>query len=58
MDVGAANIGLITLYGSWLVGPEGRVDSFEPNPACYNIVEKNLAMNQIRNVVLHKVATF
>jgi FkbM family methyltransferase len=54
-DIGA-NIGLITLYAPWLVGDRGRVDSFEPNPACCDIIEKHLGMNRITNIALHRCA--
>jgi FkbM family methyltransferase len=55
VDVGA-NIGLITLHGSWLVGTGGRIDSFEPNPECSKIVEDIIRINQITNIAFHNAA--
>ena len=55
VDVGA-NIGLITLYASWLVGKGGRVDSFEPNPTCFSAVKAMVEANSLANVHLHNVA--
>jgi FkbM family methyltransferase len=54
VDVGA-NIGLITMLAARLVGPAGRVDSFEPNPVCCAQFERHLELNAICNVHLHKV---
>jgi FkbM family methyltransferase len=54
VDIGT-NIGLITMLAARLVGPEGRVDSFEPNPICCARVERHLQLNAIRNVHLHEV---
>ena len=55
IDVGA-NIGMLTLHAASLVGPGGRVDSFEPNPTCQERIEAHLARNAIGHVVLHRVA--
>jgi FkbM family methyltransferase len=54
VDIGT-NIGLITMLAARLVGPEGRVDSFEPNPICCAQVQRHLELNAIRNVHLHRV---
>lgn len=54
VDVGA-NIGMITLQAARLVGPSGRVESFEPNPNCFATLERHLAINGIENVVAHRV---
>jgi FkbM family methyltransferase len=52
VDVGA-NIGAITLYGAALVGPGGRVDSFEPNPSCCERIRHTLAGNDVHHVRVH-----
>lgn len=49
VDVGA-NIGYYTLLASRLVGAEGRVYSFEPDPEAYTYLERNVSLNQCTNV--------
>ncbi len=49
LDIGA-NVGLYSLLGSELVGPEGRILSFEPEPNTYEVLLKNLSVNRINNV--------
>ena len=53
-DVGA-NVGMITLLAARLVGPEGVVEAFEPNPVCQRKVEQALVRNRIGHVRLHGV---
>lgn len=53
-DVGA-NVGMITLLAARLVGPEGVVEAFEPNPVCQRKVEHALVRNRIGHVRLHGV---
>jgi FkbM family methyltransferase len=48
---GGANLGVFTLLLSKLVGPEGRVFAFEPDPVLYATLLKNLEHNAVRNVV-------
>lgn len=55
VDVGA-NIGMITLLGAYLVGPEGRVDSFEPNPGCVARIREHLELNRLGHVHIHNMA--
>jgi FkbM family methyltransferase len=55
LDVGA-NVGMITLCASRLVGSSGRVESFEPDPDCVRWLEDNPRLNDIRNVVIHRMA--
>lgn len=50
LDVGA-NIGAHTLLFSKLVGPDGRVFAYEPQPDTFNMLCGNLALNDIQNVV-------
>jgi FkbM family methyltransferase len=54
IDVGG-NIGMITLLGAKLVGPAGKIVTFEPNPDAADRIEQALADNAIRNVTLHRV---
>jgi FkbM family methyltransferase len=44
LDIGA-NIGYLTLLMSNLVGPEGHVYSFEPNPTIYSRLGDNIGIN-------------
>ena len=55
LDIGA-NIGLVTLWMSKLVGPQGTVHSFEPNPVLCHMLQATLAHNGITNVKLHSIA--
>lgn len=42
---GGANIGIMSLYASKLVGPQGKVFAFEPYPETYNKLLENLGLN-------------
>lgn len=55
LDIGA-NMGLVTLVLSALVGEQGRVHAFEPIPDMQALIERSIARNRIRNVELHRVA--
>ena len=55
LDIGANN-GYFTLLASKLVGPTGRVLSFEPNPSSYLRLAKNTRTNNIQNVVARQCA--
>ena len=50
VDIGA-NIGYFTLLAARLVGEDGKVYAFEPEPRNYDIVLKNIALNGYENVV-------
>jgi len=50
-DLGA-NIGLFTLLAARLVGVEGRVCSFEPDPAVAARLRRNVERNQFPNVTV------
>jgi len=54
IDIGA-NVGLITLHAAALVGPAGRVHSFEPNPHLVDRLGKLIALNKLNHVTLHPV---
>lgn len=51
VDVGA-NIGYYTLLAARLVGPEGKVYAFEPDPTNFALLQKNVEANGYQNVVL------
>jgi FkbM family methyltransferase len=55
VDCGA-NIGYFTLTASKIVGPSGRVDSFEPSPANRARLEEHLKLNGVENVRVHALA--
>ncbi len=55
LDIGA-NIGMVTLWLSQLVGQTGQVYAFEPNPELHSILEETLAHNQLDNVCLCPIA--
>ena len=50
VDIGA-NIGYFTLLAARLVGKEGKVYAFEPEPRNHEVVLKNIALNGYDNVV-------
>ncbi|NJK44255.1 MAG: FkbM family methyltransferase, partial [Pleurocapsa sp. SU_196_0] len=45
LDIGA-HIGLFTVVMARLVGPEGRVFSFEPTPSTRAVLERTVRLNQ------------
>lgn len=55
LDIGA-NIGYYSLIFSKLVGARGRVFAFEPDPENFNLLKKNIAVNQCKNVALEQKA--
>lgn len=50
VDVGA-NIGYHTLTAAVAVGSQGRVFSFEPNPATYKKLLANIRLNHFQNII-------
>ena len=52
VDIGA-NVGLVTLQLAALVGPEGRVDAFEPSSLMRRRLNENLALNRMVQVGVH-----
>ncbi len=50
-DIGA-NIGYYTLMFAKLVGPKGKVYAFEPDPTNFSLLEKNVKINNYKNVIL------
>jgi FkbM family methyltransferase len=55
VDAGA-NTGYYTLIGSRLVGEKGKVYAFEPEPANFELLQKNVRLNGLGNVVLERKA--
>jgi FkbM family methyltransferase len=55
VDVGA-NVGIHTAIAARSVAPTGRVYGFEPVPENFDILVRNLARNQISNVVVEQRA--
>ena len=55
IDVGA-NIGYYSLILSRLVGQNGTVHAFEPDPINYRILEANVKLNACANVFMHEAA--
>ncbi len=57
LDIGA-NIGYYTLQFAQLVGDEGRVFAFEPDPRNFELLQRNVRQNRYQNVTLvHAAAT-
>lgn len=55
LDIGA-HVGQYTLLAAGLVGENGEVHSFEPNPETFYYLEANVRRNQLRNVRLSTMA--
>ena len=55
LDIGA-NIGMVTLWLSKLVGDDGKVYAFEPNPELQKILNEMLVHNSLHNVYLQPMA--
>ena len=55
IDIGA-NIGYFTLLFAKIVGPNGKVFAFEPDPTNFSILKKNIEENNYDNVILSQKA--
>lgn len=55
VDVGA-NVGYYTLIAARVVGSEGRVFAFEPDPEAAALLERSVLLNGFENVVLERKA--
>ena len=51
VDVGA-NIGYFSLLAANLVGTEGTVYAFEPEPGNHELLRKNIELNSYSNIVM------
>lgn len=51
LDIGA-NIGYYTLLFAELVGEQGKVFAFEPDPTNFRLLQRNVVVNSLRNVTL------
>lgn len=54
-DIGA-NIGFFALLCARLTGCSGRVEAFEPNPACASSCRYNFALNHFSHATVHDLA--
>jgi FkbM family methyltransferase len=55
LDIGA-HVGYYTLLASALVGPNGRVVAFEPNPENHGFLRRHMRLNDVTNVTMEDVA--
>ena len=55
IDLGA-NIGYFTMLMANLVGTSGKIFSFEPEPQNFEILQKNIKQNHLKNVVANQSA--
>lgn len=55
LDIGA-NIGIVSLLMSKLVGPSGIVHAFEPNPIVFETLAEAIVFNRRSNIQIHRVA--
>jgi FkbM family methyltransferase len=55
VDCGA-NVGLMTLVASRLVGPGGAIYAIEAHPKIFRFLQSNVALNDARNVTLFHLA--
>ena len=55
IDIGT-NIGLISLFASKIVGNDGFVFSFEPEPRIFSILKQNIEINRIDNIQAFNLA--
>ena len=55
LDIGA-NIGMVSVLLSDLVGKTGTVHSFEPNPSLSDVVNQAVRRNDMHNTTVHPIA--
>jgi FkbM family methyltransferase len=54
-DVGA-HIGEYSLIAAKRVGTTGRVEAFEPQPSIFELLERNVSINNVSSITLHREA--
>lgn len=54
VDIGG-NIGMVSLIAARHVGPQGKIDIFEPNPVCQERMRRMFAMNDLNGMRIHPV---
>lgn len=52
---GGANVGMMTLHASRIVGAAGKVVAFEPQPETFRMLSESVRLNGARNVVLRAI---
>ncbi len=57
VDAGA-NVGFFSLLAAKLVGPQGKVISFEPNPSAFDALRANVALNGFTWIDPHRKGLF
>jgi len=57
IDIGA-HIGYYTLFFAKCVGPNGRVVAFEPLPVNFELLKRNIQLNELHNVQTFSQAVF
>src|SRR6266480_2192388 len=55
LDVGG-HIGYLTLLMAQMVGPEGKVVTFEPMLDSYKLLDENIHLNNLKNIDLERAA--
>ncbi|MDR3678101.1 MAG: FkbM family methyltransferase [Acidobacteriota bacterium] len=55
LDVGA-NIGIFTILSALVVGEKGKVMAFEPETHNFEMLERNISVNSLKNVAAFKAA--
>jgi FkbM family methyltransferase len=53
---GGASCGIYTVVAARLVGPSGRVLSFEPGAEAFSVLTRNIEINHLTNVRAHRAA--
>jgi FkbM family methyltransferase len=53
---GGASYGIYTVAAARLAGPSGRVLSFEPGLESFSVLQKNIALNDFKNVLVFHAA--
>lgn len=54
IDIGA-NLGYMSINASKIVGPKGKIISFEPDNTIYSLLEHNITLNNVENIKLNKI---